>query len=280
MLQRHLLPLEIVTLSWRSAGKDLAIAIYGVLKIERTPDCSREIPRRASRLGMTSTAESLPGRAPLRCRCSGSNGNQLDGRVAFICWCAPPGGRAFLAPPAAHGQKFDGRELVEAKLLADTTAVVPGKPFTAGLLLKMAPGLAHLLGVSGRCRHPDRAEMGPAARLESRPDPVAHPAQAERTGRHPDLRLSRRSSAHDAAHPAVEDRSGIRQTRRRSQLARLRKNLHPGQRQSATWICPSARKTLPPIPSFSRNSATASRSRSRRARAAHYTGVVRRTSFG
>ena len=38
------------------------------------------------------------------------------------------------------GQNYQGRELVKATLLADTSAVVPGKPFTAGLLLRMAPG--------------------------------------------------------------------------------------------------------------------------------------------
>jgi len=43
-------------------------------------------------------------------------------------------------PPTARGQKFGGRQLVDANLLADTTAVVPGQPFTAGLSLKMAPG--------------------------------------------------------------------------------------------------------------------------------------------
>jgi DsbC/DsbD-like thiol-disulfide interchange protein len=47
---------------------------------------------------------------------------------------------ALCAPPILRAQMFDGRQLVEAKLLADTTAVVPGQPFTAGLLLKMAPG--------------------------------------------------------------------------------------------------------------------------------------------
>jgi thiol:disulfide interchange protein DsbD len=47
---------------------------------------------------------------------------------------------ALLAAWDARGQKFDGRQLVEARLLADTTTVVPGQPFTAGLLLKMAPG--------------------------------------------------------------------------------------------------------------------------------------------
>ena len=45
-----------------------------------------------------------------------------------------------LTAPAMRGQKFQGRQLVDAKLIADTTTVVPGQPFTAGLLLKMAPG--------------------------------------------------------------------------------------------------------------------------------------------
>ena len=44
------------------------------------------------------------------------------------------------AAPALRGQTFQGRQLVEAKLLADITSVTPGEPFTAGLLLKMAPG--------------------------------------------------------------------------------------------------------------------------------------------
>jgi len=38
------------------------------------------------------------------------------------------------------GQTYQGRELVKATLLADTSAIIPGKPFTAGLLLRMAPG--------------------------------------------------------------------------------------------------------------------------------------------
>src|SRR5438477_512942 len=43
---------------------------------------------------------------------------------------------------APHGksQSYQGKELVKAELLADTDAVVPGKPFTIGLLLRMAPG--------------------------------------------------------------------------------------------------------------------------------------------
>jgi thiol:disulfide interchange protein DsbD len=37
-------------------------------------------------------------------------------------------------------QVYQGKELVKAELLADTNAIVPGKPFTMGLLLRMAPG--------------------------------------------------------------------------------------------------------------------------------------------
>jgi thiol:disulfide interchange protein DsbD len=40
----------------------------------------------------------------------------------------------------AVGQTYGGRELVKAQLVADTTAIVPGKPFTVGLLLRMVPG--------------------------------------------------------------------------------------------------------------------------------------------
>src|SRR5215469_3174018 len=37
-------------------------------------------------------------------------------------------------------QVYQGKQLVKAELLADTNAIVPGKPFTVGLLLRMAPG--------------------------------------------------------------------------------------------------------------------------------------------
>ena len=43
-------------------------------------------------------------------------------------------------PASGRAQKFQGRELVQASLIADTATVTPGQPFTAGLLLKMAPG--------------------------------------------------------------------------------------------------------------------------------------------
>jgi thiol:disulfide interchange protein len=37
------------------------------------------------------------------------------------------------------GQTYEGRELVKAQLLANTDAIAPGKSFTVGLLLRMAP---------------------------------------------------------------------------------------------------------------------------------------------
>jgi thiol:disulfide interchange protein len=40
---------------------------------------------------------------------------------------------------SGRAQTYEGRELVQASLLADVTAVVPGKPFTAGVLLRMVP---------------------------------------------------------------------------------------------------------------------------------------------
>ncbi len=42
--------------------------------------------------------------------------------------------------PQSPAQVYQGKELVKAELLADTSAIVPGKPFTVGLLLRMATG--------------------------------------------------------------------------------------------------------------------------------------------
>ena len=53
---------------------------------------------------------------------------------SLLCW--------LLVALAPHGlaQTYQGKQLVKAELLADTNAIVPGKPFTVGLLLRMAPG--------------------------------------------------------------------------------------------------------------------------------------------
>src|SRR3984893_2971832 len=37
------------------------------------------------------------------------------------------------------GQTYQGKQLVKAELLADSNAIVPGKPFSVALLLRMAP---------------------------------------------------------------------------------------------------------------------------------------------
>jgi thiol:disulfide interchange protein len=53
---------------------------------------------------------------------------------SMICW-------SLLALTAQGlGQTYQGKQLVKAELLADTNAIVPGKPFTIGLLLRMTPG--------------------------------------------------------------------------------------------------------------------------------------------
>jgi thiol:disulfide interchange protein DsbD len=46
----------------------------------------------------------------------------------------------FAAAPHALAQTYQGKQLVTAELLAETNAIVPGKPFTVGLLLRMASG--------------------------------------------------------------------------------------------------------------------------------------------
>jgi len=45
----------------------------------------------------------------------------------------------FALASQGQSQTYEGKQLVKAELLADTNAVVPSKPFTVGLLLRMAP---------------------------------------------------------------------------------------------------------------------------------------------
>jgi thiol:disulfide interchange protein len=47
---------------------------------------------------------------------------------------------AILLAHSAVAQSYQGKELVKASLQAGTSAIVPGKPFNVGLLLRMAPG--------------------------------------------------------------------------------------------------------------------------------------------
>jgi thiol:disulfide interchange protein len=53
---------------------------------------------------------------------------------SLLCWLT------IAIAPIGLAQTYQGKQLVRPELLADTTAIVPGKPFTVGLLLRMAPG--------------------------------------------------------------------------------------------------------------------------------------------
>src|SRR6516164_2636545 len=53
---------------------------------------------------------------------------------SLVCWLL------VAAAPYGLAQTYQGKQLVRPELLADTSAIVPGKPFTVGLLLRMAPG--------------------------------------------------------------------------------------------------------------------------------------------
>src|SRR3954454_18326232 len=53
--------------------------------------------------------------------------------VSVVCWLL------VAAAPHAVAQTYQGKQLVRSELLADTNAIVPGKPFTVGLMLRMAP---------------------------------------------------------------------------------------------------------------------------------------------
>jgi thiol:disulfide interchange protein DsbD len=53
---------------------------------------------------------------------------------SLLCWLISA------IPSNGLAQNYQGKQLVRPELLADTSAIVPGKPFTVGLLLRMAPG--------------------------------------------------------------------------------------------------------------------------------------------
>jgi thiol:disulfide interchange protein DsbD len=57
----------------------------------------------------------------------------------LVGWCGVLVMSVVMAAPA-HAQVYQGKQVVKATLLADTNAFIPGKPFTAGLLLRMTSG--------------------------------------------------------------------------------------------------------------------------------------------
>jgi thiol:disulfide interchange protein/DsbC/DsbD-like thiol-disulfide interchange protein len=58
----------------------------------------------------------------------------------FLAGCGVVVLLAIFTPAPAGAQVYEGKQIVKATLLADTTAVVPGKPLTVGLLLRIAAG--------------------------------------------------------------------------------------------------------------------------------------------
>src|ERR1700730_7018787 len=61
---------------------------------------------------------------------------RLTARLLFISACLS----IFALAPGSVAQVYQGKQLVDSSLVADTNAVVPGKSFTVGLRLRMAPG--------------------------------------------------------------------------------------------------------------------------------------------
>src|SRR5205085_2560457 len=75
---------------------------------------------------------------PSQCHCR-KQGGMVIVRMARSQWLLAALCALCVAPPLG-AQTYQGRELVKASIVADTSAIVPGKPFTAGLLLHMEPG--------------------------------------------------------------------------------------------------------------------------------------------
>ena len=134
-----------------------------------------------------------------------------------------------VAPWTAEAQVYEGRKLVQAELLANTTAIVPGKPFVAGVRLRMVPGWHTYWKFPGDAGLPTEIKWDLPAGWEVGAIQWPTPLKTRRARRHSDLRLSRRGAAPSGDHAAAENLGVARETFRRSQLARLREDLHPGR---------------------------------------------------
>ena len=77
------------------------------------------------------------------------------------------------APEPARAQIHDGVQLVTADLLADTSAVTPGKPFTVGLRLRMQPHWHTYYLYSGDAGLPTKDRLATAPGFQGRTAPVA-----------------------------------------------------------------------------------------------------------
>ena len=155
---------------------------------------------------------------------------------SLLCW--------LLVAVAPHGlaQTYQGKQLVRAELLADTNAVVPGKPFTVGLLLRMAPGWHTYWKFSGDAGLPTELKwkLPPGWKVGDIQWPIPlktiDPGDIETYGYENEVLLMQ-----EITPPAKIDGSSANLSDR-SELARMRKNLHPRQRHIAVGFACSINK--------------------------------------
>src|SRR5262245_55237284 len=84
--------------------------------------------------------------------------------------------------------------------------------------------------------------METPAGLENRRHPMANSPEDDRSRRHRNLRLRKLSPLNPGSHAAVEDRRVVSKILHRSELARMRENLHSGQRDIAVRFACSINK--------------------------------------
>ena len=146
---------------------------------------------------------------------------------SLLCW--------LLVAVAPHGvaQTYQGKQLVRPELLADTNAVVPGKPFMVGLLLRMAPGWHTYWKFSGDAGLPTEMKwkLPPGWKIGDIQWPIPlktnDPGDIETYGYENEVLLMQEIT------PPAKNRQFVSEPFRRSKLARMRKNLHPRWRNIA-----------------------------------------------
>ena len=155
---------------------------------------------------------------------------------SLLCW--------LIVAVAPHGlaQTYQGKQLVRAELLADTTAIVPGKSFTVGLLLRMAPGWHTYWKFSGDAGLPTELKwkLPPGWKIGDIQWPIPlktiDPGDIETYGYENEVLLMQEIIA------AVEARRFVGKTFHRSELARVRENLHSRWRNIAVGFACSVNK--------------------------------------
>ena len=163
----------------------------------------------------------------------GSDGNQLDGFVAFICWRAAFGGRASCCAGSAWPEIRWPPNWSRRNFSPTPTAVVPGQPFTAGLLLKMAPGWHTYWQFPGDAGIPTEIkwQLPPGWKTGPIQWPIPlklnEPGDIQIYGYHDEVLLMMQLTP-----PAKIEAASVKLAGR-SELARLREDLHPRQRQGA-----------------------------------------------